>query len=302
MERIVIIGSSGAGKSTLARELGSKLGTKVFHLDRFFWQLGWKKETGDTRIDLLQNLVREKRWIIEGSYLNTSELHLNKADTIIFLDIFPLLCLYRIIKRHCEYRGRSRRDIPKGCTDRLTLSRMLRVLAFSFQGRRTIEQKLRTYQSKQIIWLRSSKEVEDFLAQQEQGLNEVANRFAYRAQVLRRMVLWRQRRFGQYFFSLFLDLLAGYGYKPIRSFISYVFVIGIFMLMYHVVGITSTSHLKWREALVISMTAFHGRGFFPDQFKPGDPQAMIAAIEALVGLIIEVSFIATLTKRLFGNW
>ncbi len=37
---------------------------------------------------------------------------------------------------------------------------------------------------------------------QEQGLNEQAARFAYRAQKLQRVVLRRQRKFGQYFFSL----------------------------------------------------------------------------------------------------
>jgi hypothetical protein len=40
---------------------------------------------------------------------------------------------------------------------------------------------------------------------------------------------------------------------------------------------------------------------FFDQFKPGDPQALAAAIEAFVGLIIEATFIATLTQRLFGK-
>src|SRR5205085_9716682 len=98
--------SPGAGKSTLARALEPILDIKVFHLDRFFWQLGWKKETGDTRIDVLQDFVREKQWIIEGSYLNSSEIHLGAADTIIFLDLSPLLCLQRVIKRHREYRGR----------------------------------------------------------------------------------------------------------------------------------------------------------------------------------------------------
>jgi hypothetical protein len=49
------------------------------------------------------------------------------------------------------------------------------------------------------------------------------------------------------------------------------------------------------------MTAFHGRGFLADQFKPGDPQAFVAAFEAFVGLIIEVTFIATLTQRFFGK-
>jgi hypothetical protein len=100
---------------------------------------------------------------------------------------------------------------------------------------------------------------------------------------------------GQYLFSLFLDLLAGYGYKPLRSFLAYLLVIAGFATIYYLLG----PHLTWNEAIVISMTAFHGRGFFPNQFKPGDPQSLVAAIEALVGLIIEVTLIATLTQRFF---
>jgi len=133
-----------------------------------------------------------------------------------------------------------------------------------------------------------------------QGLNEDAARFAYRAQMLQRTVFRLQegaRSKVQYLFSLFLDLLAGYGYKPWRSFLAYLLVIGIFAALYFYLG----AHLAWNEAIVISMTAFHGRGFFPNQFHPGDPQALVAAIEALVGLLIEVTFIATLTQRLFGK-
>jgi hypothetical protein len=130
---------------------------------------------------------------------------------------------------------------------------------------------------------------------QSQGLNEEAARFAYRAEKLQRIVLHRQGRLGQYLFSLFLDLLTGYGYKPMRSFITYLLVICLFMMIYHVLS----PQLLWNEALVISMTAFHGRGFFPDTFSPGDPLALVSAIEAFVGLIIEVTFIATLTQRLF---
>jgi len=181
MEKVVIIGSAGAGKSTLARKLGSKLNIKVVHLDRVFWQRGWKRKTRDTRIDILQELVREKQWIIEGNYFSSSELlldaadtllHLDAADTIIFLDIPPLLCLQRVIKRHFNYHGLSRRDIPEGCTDKLTLRRMWKVLTFPLDGRRTIKQKLRNYMSKRIIWLRSDKKVEEFLAQQEQDAND----------------------------------------------------------------------------------------------------------------------------------
>lgn len=135
------------------------------------------------------------------------------------------------------------------------------------------------------------------LALQNQGLNEEAARFNYRAQHLQRKVFWYQRKLGKFLFSLFLALLTGYGYKPSRSFIAYVVVISLFATIYFLLG----SHLAWNEAIVISMTAFHGRGFFPEQFHPGDPQALIAAIEAFVGLLIEVTFIATLTQRLFGK-
>ena len=171
MEKIAIIGSPGAGKTTLATKISSMLKIKVIHLDRLLWKRGWQGKSSDTRIDILQALDMEKRWIIEGIYLNSSEPLLNTTDTIIFLDIPPLLCLQHIIKRHLAYRGRPRRDIPAGCTDRLTLLRMLKVLAFPFQEGRTLEQKLRDYESKQIIRLRSGKEVRDFLAQQEQNVD-----------------------------------------------------------------------------------------------------------------------------------
>ena len=41
---------------------------------------------------------------------------------------------------------------------------------------------------------------------QAQGLNEGGARFAYRAQKLQRLVLLKQRKLGQYLFSLFLDV------------------------------------------------------------------------------------------------
>ena len=52
---------------------------------------------------------------------------------------------------------------------------------------------------------------------------------------------------------------------------------------------------------LFSMTSFHGRGFFPGGITLDDPLTVVAAIEAFVGLLIEVTFIATLTQRLFGK-
>jgi uncharacterized protein YjbI with pentapeptide repeats len=135
------------------------------------------------------------------------------------------------------------------------------------------------------------------VAMRNQGMNEDAARFAFRAQRMQRKAFWYQRKFGQYLFSGFLNLFAGYGYRFWRTFIAYALVIGIFATIYHLLG----TNPAWNESIVISMTAFHGRGFFPEQFHPGDPQAMVAAIEAFVGLLIEITLIATLTQRFFGK-
>lgn len=139
------------------------------------------------------------------------------------------------------------------------------------------------------------------LALQAQGLNEDAARFAYRAQLLQRIVLRRQRRFGPWLFSHFLDALAGYGYRPGRSLLAYLCIIAGFAVAYFVLGQTVGPRLSPSGALIFSLTSFHGRGFFPGGITLDDPITQVAAIEAVLGLLVEISFIATFTQRFFGK-
>jgi len=138
------------------------------------------------------------------------------------------------------------------------------------------------------------------IALQNQGLNEDAARFAYCAQKLQRVVLRLQKKFGQYLFSGFLDLLAGYGYRPGRSVIWYLVTIFGFALAYFAIG-----HVPFfPDAFVFSLTSFHGRGFFPGLGSGNslhNPLVILAAFEAVIGLLIEISFIATFTQRFFGR-
>jgi len=60
-------------------------------------------------------------------------------------------------------------------------------------------------------------------------------------------------------------------------------------------------HLSFIGAIIFSITAFHGRGFFPGGFGYDDLVTILAATEAVVGLLIELSFIATFTQRFFGK-
>ncbi len=131
-----------------------------------------------------------------------------------------------------------------------------------------------------------------------QGLNEHADRFAYRAQLLQRQGLRRQRKYGAAFGSWLLDVVS---YKPMRSLIAYIVIIIAFAGAYLLNAQFAAPHLSWDEALVLSISAFHGRGFFTSGISLGDTLARLAAGEAIIGLLIEITFIATFTQRFFAR-
>lgn len=138
----------------------------------------------------------------------------------------------------------------------------------------------------------------------DQGINEDADRFAYRAQFLERQVLRRQRRWLRYLGSVLLDLISGYGYRPLRSFITYVVVNGLFAVTYALLAyfnVTKEMFTTWDSPLVLSVTSFHGRVFFAGGLPLTDWVARVGAIEAVIGLLIEIVFIATFTQRFFAR-
>ncbi len=142
------------------------------------------------------------------------------------------------------------------------------------------------------------------VALQTQGLNEEADHFAYRGKLLERTVWRLEKRPLKYLLSWFLYVLAGYGYRPLRSIVIYLLVVFGFAVGYY--EVTHLLHaqpypLAWYEALILSVSSFHGRGFFQPVQSLGDPVAILASIEAVFGLLIEISFIATFTQRFFGK-
>lgn len=135
-----------------------------------------------------------------------------------------------------------------------------------------------------------------------QGLNEYADYYAYRAHKLQRVVLRQKEKYARLLWSWLLELLAGYGYEPIRTLGVYIGMIMGFAWFYFQHAARYHLAHSFVAALVMSVASFHGRGFFPTPNLPLDnPLVVAGAIEAVFGLVIEASFIATFTQRFFAR-
>jgi len=106
-------------------------------------------------------------------------------------------------------------------------------------------------------------------------------------------------------FSVFLNVLAGYGYRPARTLCWYIAVVLGFASFYArqapvIKAGNPNIRLDGIGALIFSITAFHGRGLFlGGEFGYDHPVAIFGALEAMIGLLIELSFVATFTGRFF---
>ncbi|MFB7142182.1 DNA topology modulation protein [Gottfriedia sp. NPDC056225] len=164
MRKIVIIGSGGSGKSTFARKLGDKLEIDVFHLDALLWRPNWEGVPKAEQIQIQNELVKNEKWIIDGNYGGTMEIRLNAADTIIFLNISRLVCIYRAFKRFIKYRNSTRPDMREGCQERFDFEFFKWIWEYPKKKRLSILKSLQQLsEEKEIIILNSTKEVKQFL-------------------------------------------------------------------------------------------------------------------------------------------
>lgn len=164
MKRVLVIGKSGSGKSTLSQKLGRKLDLEVLHLDKFYWRSGWSKTPADEWLQAVARLVGGESWVIDGNYSGTLPQRIEACDTIVFLDLPVIVCLWRIAKRWLLYRHASRPDMAEGCPEKINIEFILWVLGYS-RGTRPKVVKLiqENTENKTIVWLRSRKEVNRFL-------------------------------------------------------------------------------------------------------------------------------------------
>ena len=151
MKRVVIVGPGASGKSRLAVELGKITGLPVIELDKIFWRPGLVATPRDQWAVIQQDLVQQDKWILDGDLgpNDAVEVRLRAADTVIFLDLSPIRCVWRAARR-----SRERLDF------------WLWLLRYHWQSRPLMRKAIRDYASKATIRvLHDPRAVRQFLAE-----------------------------------------------------------------------------------------------------------------------------------------
>lgn len=165
MRRILVIGSGGSGKSTVSTSLGGKLGLPVVHLDQLYWKAGWIEPKKAEWAETVRETIGRDAWILDGNYSGTLAERVEACDTVIFLDLSRFVCLWRVLVRTITHHGKTRPDMPDGCPERFNLSFLIWVWNYPVRTRRKVLSLLAEHaSSKNVIHLRTRKEVESFLS------------------------------------------------------------------------------------------------------------------------------------------
>ena len=162
--KIHIIGCSGSGKTYLANALAKKYNIPHFDLDDIQWDnnaegYGTKRPL-EERNALLQEILNNNEWVIEGVYCAWVQQSFDEADKIYVLDMPRYLYKSRIIVRSIK----RKLGIQQG--KRETLKSVYNLLKWTetFQNKNLKEIKtiLDKYENK-VIWLSSKKDVREII-------------------------------------------------------------------------------------------------------------------------------------------
>jgi adenylate kinase family enzyme len=164
VERILIIGSGGSGKSHLSRKLGALLHLPVIHLDRIFWRPGWGEIPREDWTKLVEKELARSQWIMEGDYRENLDLRLAACDTVVFLHLARVICVWRALIRTYQHKILPRPDVPEGCVEKLNFRFLRRIWRYPEREAPEILEKLRDLgPGRRVLVLKSRREVAWFL-------------------------------------------------------------------------------------------------------------------------------------------
>ena len=109
--RVVVTGLAGSGKSTFSLAVAARTGLPVIHLDLSFWKPGWVAPSETEWRETQRGVLAGDAWIADGNYHETLDLRLERADTVVVLDMPWWRCSGRAFLRGF----RMPNELPEGC-------------------------------------------------------------------------------------------------------------------------------------------------------------------------------------------
>lgn len=167
MKRILVLGCGGAGKSTFAKELSTKLGIEIIHLDCHFWLPGWKMVEKEEWEKLTDQFIAKDEWIMDGNYSSTMDKRIERADTVIYFDFPNWRCLYNAFMRMFKVRffKKKRSDLTEGCNERFDMEFYRWIWNYNKNNRRSNLEKLDMIRDeKQVFIVKSYKDKRKILS------------------------------------------------------------------------------------------------------------------------------------------
>lgn len=99
MDRINIVGTSGSGKSTFAKKLAEKIGIDYYEMDALYWKPNWLESTDEEFFQVISDVVKRPRWVLDGNYNRTVPIKWQSVDTVIWLDYSFQRTVFQAIRR-----------------------------------------------------------------------------------------------------------------------------------------------------------------------------------------------------------
>jgi len=98
--RVLVQGISGSGKTTFGAELARRLGVAFLELDSLNHRANWTEATPEELRAAVLPTVESEAWVIDGSYRSKlGSLVLERADTVVWLDLPLTLTMVRLLRR-----------------------------------------------------------------------------------------------------------------------------------------------------------------------------------------------------------
>jgi len=118
VKRIAIFGRPGSGKSVLAKSLSKTLDLPLYHLDCYYFAANWGVRDKAEFLEWQRKIVDQKKWVLDGNYIDSLEMRYARADVAIYLNRSKLLCYWRILKRRVFSR-KGASDRPANCPEEI---------------------------------------------------------------------------------------------------------------------------------------------------------------------------------------